>query len=45
MHHTKVEVRLFIWIWFFEDIDKVITYFTQLEKLLYFRICHNVLLW
>ena len=35
MHHPQVDVGGSIWVWLFEYPQKIIPYFTQLEKLLY----------
>lgn len=35
MHHAQVDVGGSIWVWLFENPQKIISYFTQLEKLLY----------
>jgi hypothetical protein len=35
MHHAQVDVGGSIWVWLFKNPQKIISYFTQLEKLLY----------
>lgn len=36
MHHSQVEIRFLIRIWFFKNPYEVVTHFTKLKKLLYF---------